>query len=154
MRRVLILVVVLLFAASMVMAQDDSSGGVSVPAAPAADDEDLESQRDALVQAIDSKGGISFHKDMFLAPLTYNERFTGSDSEVIFQLSLKARILGGPLYFGYTQRSFWQAYNGKESAPFRETLYNPEVFFRFQPGNRLSSQWGFDLGIEHESNGK
>ena len=116
--------------------------------------EQPESQRHALLQAIDSKGGIPFHKDMFIAPFSYNERFTGRETETVFQLSFKARILGGPLYFGYTQRSFWQAYDSEESAPFRETNYNPEVFARFQPGNWLSSQWGFDVGIEHESNGK
>ncbi|MFZ5844370.1 MAG: phospholipase A [Pseudomonadota bacterium] len=117
-------------------------------------DEVVESQRHALLQFIDSKGGVSFHKDMFIAPFSYNERFTGSESETVFQLSFKARILGGPLFFGYTQRSFWQAYDSEESAPFRETNYNPEVFARFQPGNWLSRQWGFDVGIEHESNGK
>lgn len=183
MRRILLLLVVLLLAASMVMAQEPAAGGAaaepeSVPAAepktvaepmtvaPAATtsstptpiktpvDDGFESQRHALLQAIDSKGGVSFHKDMFIAPFSYNERFKGSESETIFQVSFKARILGGPLYFGYTQRSFWQAYASEESAPFRETNYNPELFARFQPGNWLSSQWGFDLGIEHESNGK
>lgn len=117
-------------------------------------DDVVESQRHALLQFIDSKSGVSFHKDMFIAPFTYNERFTGRESETVFQLSFKARILRGPLFFGYTQRSFWQAYDSEESAPFRETNYNPEVFARFQPGNWLSSQWGFDVGIEHESNGK
>lgn len=166
MRRILILLAILLWAASKVMAQEalpveavpnpastvvDSAGDAG---ADPDDDDGLESQRDALVQAIDRKSGVSFHKDMFLAPFTFNDRYTGSDSETVFQLSLKARILGGPLFFGYTQRSFWQAYNSVESAPFRETNYNPEIFARFQAGNWLSSQWGFDLGLEHESNGK
>ena len=55
--------------------------------------------------------------------------------EVKYQLSLKAKLwedlLGTPLrvWGGYTQSSRWQVYNGRESRPFRETNYEPEVIF-------------------------
>jgi len=112
------------------------------------------SQRTALTQLYQVSDGVSFHKDMFATPFTYNERFTGVETETVFQLSLKARVLDWPVFFGYTQRSFWQAYDHENSAPFRETNYNPELFARFLAGNWLSSEWGFDLGFEHESNGR
>lgn len=114
----------------------------------------LESQRHALSQSINSPAGVSFHKNMYIAPLSYAEDYNGLQTEVVFQLSFKARLFGGPLYFGYTQRSYWQAYDKDNSSPFRETNYNPEVFARFQPGDWWSNQWGIDLGIEHESNGR
>lgn len=53
------------------------------------------------------------------------------------------------LYFGYTQKSFWQVYDAENSRPFRETNYNPEVFLRFGGPNFIA-----DLGYEHESNGQ
>ena len=55
-----------------------------------------------------------------------------SDVELKFQFSAKVnlaeRVFGnyGDVYFGYTQRSWWQAYNTDASSPFRETNYEPE----------------------------
>jgi len=36
------------------------------------------------------------------------------------------------LYFGFTAMSFWQVYNDAVSKPFRETNYEPEVFYSWQ----------------------
>jgi phospholipase A1 len=55
--------------------------------------------------------------------------------EAKFQLSLKFgvadRLLSrrDRLYFGFTALSFWQAFNRHVSAPFRETNYEPELFW-------------------------
>ena len=81
--------------------------------------------------------------------------------EVKFQLSTRAKIANnllhknGDLWFGYTQKSFWQLYNDA-SSPFRETNYKPELWFSlstdykiFGLNNRL-----IDIGITHESNGR
>ncbi|MBK7190401.1 MAG: phospholipase A [bacterium] len=44
----------------------------------------------------------------------------------MFQLSFKQALGGTGLYFGYTQISFWQAYDVQNSSPFRGTDYNPD----------------------------
>lgn len=82
------------------------------------------------------------------------------DTEVKFQISAKfplVRELFGDnmLYFAYTNRSFWQLYNDN-SAPFRETNHEPEVFLA------IPSDWkifGFKIsyinfGVVHQSNGR
>lgn len=91
---------------------------------------------------------------------------TGDESfepyEVKFQISLKIPIAdellgwGDHLFVGYTNRSFWQAYNSKISKPFRETNHEPEVWMSFDNKwtiagwrNRL-----IDLGLVHQSNGR
>lgn len=82
--------------------------------------------------------------------------------EAKYQISFKVPLLTGifddktTFWFGYTQKSFWQVYNQDESAPFRETNYEPELFFRQQldwelgPGT-LSA---VSVGFNHQSNGQ
>lgn len=82
--------------------------------------------------------------------------------ELKFQLSLRVpvwnKVFGnnGDLWFGYTQQSFWQAYNWNRSAPFRETNYEPEFGLTFHTDfsflgikHRLLS-----VGFAHQSNGR
>lgn len=113
-------------------------------------------QGDPDAYAIVSSGrGLSLHKPMYLLPATYSEDYHGRRTEMLFQISLKQRLFGVPLYFGYTQKSFFDIYDSSESKPFRESDYNPELFYRWIPADR--SRWyhlGADVGIEHESNGK
>jgi phospholipase A1 len=59
------------------------------------------------------------------------------------------------LYFAYTNRSFWQLYN-ENSAPFRETNHEPEIFLLMPTDWEL---FGFknsfiNLGFVHQSNGR
>lgn len=79
-----------------------------------------------------------------------------------FQLSFKFSLAGGLLlprdrvHFGFTAKSFWQAFNRKVSAPFRETNYEPELFWStpldWGPG-RLDAGL-LTVGLSHESNGR
>lgn len=79
--------------------------------------------------------------------------------EAVFQISIKyvlAEGLFGPhsrLEVGYTNRSFWQAYNAEISKPFRETNHEPELILSWRPQH---IQWIEHAGISfnHQSNGQ
>jgi phospholipase A1 len=84
------------------------------------------------------------------------------DTEMIFQVSFKAPVwrevfgTNGDLFVGYTARSDWQLFNDEISSPFRETNYEPEVFWQSET-NRKILGWnlsGYRLGFVHQSNGR
>lgn len=106
---------------------------------------------------------VGWHKPIFILPYSYSRDYEGKRSETLFQVSAKLRPIGLPIYFAYSQRSFWSLYDESRSRPFRETVYNPEVFWRWFPPQDLGGLggdlkrdfiWGADLGYEHESNGQ
>jgi phospholipase A1/A2 len=106
---------------------------------------------------VDTGHGLTLHKEMYILPYTYSDDYNGSETEVIFQLSAKHDLFGlfgSRLYVAYTQISFWQAYNAEASSPFRDTNYNPEIFYRFRESRLGSGSLGADAGFEHESNGQ
>lgn len=85
-------------------------------------------------------------------------------TEVKFQLSLKADIgdqrnlnfLGiKTLRFwgAYTQQSNWQVFNLRNSSPFRETLYEPELIATMGTGFASGLKL-INLGWVHQSNGR
>ncbi|GBL04737.1 phospholipase A [Glaciecola sp. KUL10] len=60
------------------------------------------------------------------------------------------------LYFGLTLRSFWQVYNSDVSKPFRENIYEPEVYYQWNAdwdlfGYRFNQA---HIGFNHQSNGQ
>ncbi len=122
---------------------------------------------------------VRTYQPVYVLPLRYTTRrnsfpdspaagrsVTESDNldsiEAKFQLSFKAKLLdnmlgdNGDLWFAFTQQSSWQAYNGVESAPFRETNYSPEVFATWRTGLNLGPlRWQFaNFGFVHQSNGR
>lgn len=84
------------------------------------------------------------------------------DIEGKFQLSLKTKVWqgvfgdAGDLWVGYTQDSYWQVYNAKQSRPFRETDYEPEAMLVFDTDYRLFGWHGrlLGIGLDHQSNGQ
>lgn len=98
--------------------------------------------------------GLSTHKPMYMLPVSYSPDYSGAQTEMIFAISAKVQLFSTPFYFGYSQRSFWQVYDSDRSRPFRETDYNPELFYRWTPDPKRWHYWGADLGAEHESNGQ
>jgi phospholipase A1 len=58
---------------------------------------------------------------------------------------------GDQLNVAYTQQSFWQMYDSINSSPFRETNYEPEVFYRFPI---IKDKTYLSLGLSHQSNGQ
>ncbi|UOD31874.1 phospholipase A [Massilia violaceinigra] len=82
--------------------------------------------------------------------------------ELTYQLSLKMKaaekVAGLPvdIWLGYTQQSFWQAYNRSQSSPFRETNYQPEIM-AVVPINKSFGPMNLrfvNFGLIHQSNGQ
>lgn len=123
----------------------------------------------------DNENVITPHKRNYILPVSYafspdNEPFANSPSadqlehvEAKFQISFKAPLYEGifqknrdTLYFGFTLQSYWQMYNFRLSSPFRETNYQPEIFYA-RLNNWSLGSWNNKvllLGFEHQSNGQ
>lgn len=123
-------------------------------------------------------GSFVGHRPTYILPLTWTDDTnpspfsprlgtTGYDyelrkEEAKYQISFKVPLLTGlledrtTLWFGYTQQSFWQVYNRDDSAPFRETNYEPEIFLRYQAGWDIGPGTlnGVTIGFNHQSNGQ
>ncbi|MGD9265603.1 MAG: phospholipase A, partial [Lysobacterales bacterium] len=132
----------------------------------------LEQDRENVLQPFT----LMAHKPNYILPGAYNaEGYDASlfkqqfsdptisfkDTEAQFQVSLKIPLWVNladtfDIYAAYTNRSFWQVYNGDFSSPFRETNHEPEAWAQFTPG------WEFlgltnsanAIGISHQSNGR
>lgn len=88
--------------------------------------------------------------------------------EMRLQLSARTKVasglLTGPtsagkdsLWFGYTQQSYWQLFNGDISRPFRATDHEPEVFYVYPTDAKLPFGWRWrysGVGLSHQSNGQ
>ncbi|WP_346797556.1 phospholipase A [Halomonas sp. Bachu 37] len=117
---------------------------------------------------------ITTHRTNYLFPLSYNtnpnrDAFAelapdgeSSNLELQFQFSTKVNLLEdmfgnyGDLFFAYTQRSWWQAFNTDSSSPFRETNYEPEVFISFDNATNILGWVNTRnrLAFNHQSNGR
>jgi phospholipase A1 len=94
----------------------------------------------------------------FVAPESVNLQ----NAEVKLQLSFKTKVLEdvlgsrGDLWFGYTQRSFWQAGNQRYSSLFRESNYEPEAIFVYPLQIALGAvnMRYAGLSLNHQSNGQ
>jgi len=84
------------------------------------------------------------------------------DIEAKFQLSLKVPLNydslvfeGDGLYLGFTIEAWWQIYSQDISKPFRETNYQPELFYLAPiDWHPFNGNTGFIVGLEHQSNGR
>ncbi|MFW5970085.1 MAG: phospholipase A [Halofilum sp. (in: g-proteobacteria)] len=126
----------------------------AVPAA--AEDEEKESSgTDEDLATVTLPEGLSLYRPNYALPLTWSDDADGSaDAEFKYQLSFQYQVARTPVYVSYTQTAYFRWLDDENSRPFRETNYNPEVWYRFRPG-RLRPDWlGLDLGYEHESNGE
>ncbi len=57
------------------------------------------------------------------------------------------------LWGAYTQQSHWQVFNTRNSSPFRETNYEPELIASFGTGKENGLKV-VNVGINHQSNGQ
>ena len=84
------------------------------------------------------------------------------DLEAKFQISLKVPIFesslfveGDGLFLGFTLQAWWQIYADNISKPFRETNYQPELFYFTPLGwQPFDGNTAMIVGIEHQSNGR
>lgn len=144
---------------------------------PRADSDILKGRRVAEQLASKNRRALVPHQRNYLLPATYavdpNEKpvppafsafFSDEDLDNIemkFQLSLKYQFAqsvfmnNDSMHVGFTTLSFWQAYNSSISAPFRETNYEPEVFWtapvEWAPLGLDASE--IAIGFTHQSNG-
>jgi phospholipase A1 len=94
--------------------------------------------------------------------ITSGDRELAEKKEVKFQVSFKFPLTqddlfvhGDAVHLGFTLKSFWQLYNDDISAPFRETNYNPELFYTMPLQLGLNgADTALRFGFEHESNGR
>jgi phospholipase A1 len=89
-------------------------------------------------------------------------------TETRIQLSVRTKIAQGlltprnsesrdSLWFGYTQQSYWQLFNGGISRPFRNTDHEPEVIYVYPTQASLPGGWQLrysGMGLAHQSNGQ
>lgn len=120
------------------------------------------------------------HKQNYLLPVTYNFspnnqpnesiKARGTDTgldrvmrvEAKFQLSFKFPVASSVIFdddqiwAAYTQKSFWQVYNQNSSRPFRESNYEPEIFYSNPMDLKLGAVKlnALGFGLVHQSNGQ
>ena len=157
---------------------DDTPSATAVLAVDDSDqelEETVDERRQLERASANNPYAITTHKRNYWFPLSYtatpNEgvfRDVSDDNaadraEMKFQFSAKFNLVedlfgevGGDLHFGYTQRSWWQAYNADASSPFRETNYEPEVFIDFDNNTSLLGWTNIHnrLSFNHQSNGR
>lgn len=137
----------------------------------------------ALSQRIKSESRTKFdpyvitpHKMNYILPITHTDNINRKvyeesepswsenvdEKEAKYQISLKVPLNYGDLffkndalYFGITLQSWWQIYSDNISKPFRETNYQPEIFYLagldWKP---FETNTGLAVGFEHQSNGR
>jgi phospholipase A1/A2 len=87
--------------------------------------------------------------------------------ENLIQLSVRTKVAKGllvsddtqkdALWFGYTQKSFWQIFNSELSRPFRATDHEPEIMYIYPTNRELGAGWNWryaGLSLNHQSNGQ
>lgn len=132
----------------------------------------LKEREESDSQALSNPFAISQHKRNYLLPFSYVKDpnplgVTELTSENVdsfeakYQISVKLPIYlekdtSSGLYLGFTAVSFWQVYNSEASKPFRETNYEPEVFYSWHTDYRmLGVEFNqLQFGLNHQSNGQ
>ncbi len=132
-----------------------AAAGTATGSSVASAEDGASSEPDVNLATITLPEGLSLYRPNYALPFTWSDDADGSaDMEFKYQLSFQYQVARTPVYVAYTQTAFFRWLDDEDSRPFRETNYNPAVWYRFRPG-RLRPDWlGLDIGYEHESNGE
>jgi len=121
--------------------------------------QELAMSEEEIIRYMDGLPPFSIYKDnYFITGIPLNRGIDGETADAKFQISFRHRLTRSRLPFDtflfltYTQKSFWDIY--QESAPFRDTNYNPGIGLGryIVVDNRLTG--AAFLQLEHESNGR
>ncbi|WP_157976573.1 phospholipase A [Parahaliea mediterranea] len=148
----------------------------NIPAQAQSDESNSISRRIRTEMANRDRGyTMTPHHPNYLLPYTYNSEAepgpfreldpdaTVDEDEAMIQVSVKFPVAidlwdsNTDLMIAYTNRAWWQVFNDEFSKPFRETNYEPEVFFRhyqLDEDDRWYVPEMFDVGYNHQSNGR
>nr|QGT50525.1 phospholipase [uncultured Helicobacter sp.] len=105
------------------------------------------------------------HRSVYILPFYHSISAPTENNirdETKFQFSFKLPVIShlfspyGKFYFAYTQTAWFQNYNKKDSRPFRDLDYQPELFYSYERalgflGGRFKS---ISAGYNHISNGE
>jgi phospholipase A1 len=149
--------------------EDDNSQEIDdTPPEPSVLRSRLESDRIAIANNF----AITQHRQNYILPVSYvtNPNSAGNsdltednidNTEAKYQISVKLPLAlrensTEGLYLGFTLKSFWQLYNSEVSKPFRETNYEPEIFYQWNSSNHFLGLHfnAIQLGFNHMSNGQ
>lgn len=131
------------------------------------DDIKNKDEKNSMQSWLDSDFGLKPYKVNYILPyaaragdyksyvLTDEYKSVEAELQVSLKLSVGSDLfgLGEVYYLSYTHQAFWQLY--AESAPFRETTYNPELFVVFPIYD--DSKFGMrslKIAFAHRSNGQ
>jgi phospholipase A1 len=121
--------------------------------------QELAMSEEEIINYMDNLPPFSIYKDnYFITGIPLNKSIDGETADAKFQVSFRHRLTRSRLpfdtflYLTYTQKSFWDIY--RESAPFRDSNYNPGIGLGryIIVDNRLTG--ATFLQLEHESNGR
>lgn len=117
-------------------------------------------------------GGVNVQPSSPTASHTATAPVPYKHGETKIQLSVRTKLAKGlfksgaanadtddldSLWFGYTQQSYWQIFNGDLSRPFRTTDHEPELIYIYPHQIALPGGWNYRLtgvGMVHQSNGQ
>lgn len=106
--------------------------------------------------------GFEPHKFNYILPANMSfgaKQGHAKNTEVKFQLSVRKMLIDDlfvkdlDLYFAYTQQSFWQIYDDENSRPFRESNYEPSLYFSYSLEQYSAFLDRINFGYMHQSNG-
>ncbi len=95
---------------------------------------------------------VGYRENYFLGGIPLDQAVNKNTADLKFQVSIRTKAIPLPknwyVFVGYTQISVWNFF--AESAPFKDNLYSPGLYFSCRHDNKNT----FLTGLEHQSNGR